>query len=58
MTRISRTADGSLVTIHEGEDKRTRLQFRSDDNAQLDDVLAEMGNRLDAAKGYRDWDGS
>ena len=46
------------VTIHEGDTKRIRLEFRSDDTAQLDEVLAEMGKRLDTAKGYKEWDGS
>ncbi len=58
VTRITRAVDGGQVTIHEGEEKRTRLQFHSDNPAQIDEILAEMGERLDAAKGYTTWDGS
>ena len=58
VTRITRTLEGAHVTIHEGDTKRIRLEFRSDDTAQLDEVLAEMGKRLDMAKGYKEWDGS
>ncbi|WP_147454015.1 hypothetical protein [Tessaracoccus antarcticus] len=58
VTRITRAIDTAHVTIHEGEGKRIRLEFRSDDTAQIDEVLEEMGTRLDAAKGYTPWDGS
>ena len=58
VTRITRAVDGRQVTIHEGEEKRTRLQFNSGDRAQIDQILTEMGERLDAAKGYTPWDGS
>ncbi len=58
VTRITRAVDGGQITIHEGEQKRTRLQFHSDNRAQIDEILAEMGERLDAAKGYEAWDGS
>lgn len=58
VTRITRSTEGGIVTIHEGADKRIRLEFHSDDRAQIDEVLTEMGDRLDVAKGYEDWDGS
>ncbi len=58
VTRITRAADGGQVNIHEGDDKRTRLQFHNVDRARIDEILDEMGIRLDAAKGYEIWDGS
>ena len=58
VTRITRTVEGGHVTIYEGDEKRTRLEFHSDDRDQIDEILAEMGARLDAAKGYEEWDGS
>ena len=58
VTRITRATDGGEVTIHEGDVKRTRLQFHSVDRARIDEILDEMGVRLDAAKGYKTWDGS
>ncbi len=58
VTRITRATDGGQVTIHEGDEKRTQLQFHSVDGARINEILDEMGVRLDAAKGYRTWDGS
>ncbi|MDO5736763.1 MAG: hypothetical protein Q4P15_09845 [Propionibacteriaceae bacterium] len=58
VTRITRAVDGRVVTVHEGDEKRTRLQFNSNDRTQIDEILEEMGTRLDAAKGYKPWDGS
>lgn len=57
VTRITRSTDGEVVTIHEGENKRIRLEFHSD-RSQVDGILTEMGTRLDNAKGYEVWDGS
>ena len=58
VTRITRIADSGHVTIHEGEEKRAQLQFHNLERARIDEILTEMGVRLDAAKGYRMWDGS
>ena len=58
VTRITRAVDGHHVTIHEGEQKRTRLEFNNDNRAQIDEILQEMGVRLDTAKGYKPWDGA
>ncbi len=58
VTRITRSTNSGQVTIHEGDEKRTRLEFHSVDRARIDEILDEMGVRLDAAKGYRTWDGS
>lgn len=58
VTRITRATDTGQVNIHEGDEKRTRLEFHSVDRARIDEILDEMGARLDAAKGYRTWDGS
>jgi len=58
VTRITRATNGGLVTIHEGDEKRTQLQFHSVDRARIDEILDEMSARLDVAKGYRTWDGS
>ncbi len=58
VTRITRATNSGQVTIHEGEDKRARLEFHNLEPARIDEILTEMGVRLDAAKGYRMWDGS
>ncbi len=58
VTRITRATSGGQVVIHEGDEKRTRLEFHSIDRARIDEILDEMGVRLDTAKGYRNWDGS
>ncbi|MGV8846619.1 hypothetical protein [Tessaracoccus sp.] len=57
VTRITRAVDGRRITIHEGEQKRTQVQFNNDNRAQVDEILEEMSARLDTAKGYREWDG-
>lgn len=58
VTRITRNPDGARVSIHEGDEKRTLLQFNSVEQPRIEAILTEMGARLDAAKGYRIWDGS
>ncbi len=58
VTRITRAKAGGQVVIHEGDEKRTRLEFNNLERARIDEILDEMGARLDSAKGYRVWDGS
>lgn len=58
VTRITRAKSGGQVSIHEGDEKRTVLQFHSIERARIAEILDEMSVRLDAANGYRTWDGS
>lgn len=52
VTRVTLAKDRSLVTIHEGDTVRHHLVFRSASTTQLDEILADIGQRLDEANGY------
>ena len=52
VTRVTQSADGAVVTIHEGADVRRVLVFSKPDDPALDKVLADISRRLDTAKGY------
>ena len=52
MTRVTQSGDGRVVTIHEGPDVKRALVFSSPDDPVVDEALADISRRLDAAKGY------
>lgn len=52
VTRVTQTDDGRQVTIHNGPDERHRLVFAPGSTGQVDELLGDMTRRLDAAKGY------
>lgn len=54
VTRITQSEDGRRFTIFEGEDVRRHLVFSPGATTQVDQLLADLAQRLDHAKGYRD----
>lgn len=52
VTRVTQTDDGHQVTIHNGANERHRLVFTPGSSGQVEELLADMTKRLDAAKGY------
>ncbi|MCC2594519.1 hypothetical protein LKO27_14020 [Tessaracoccus sp. OS52] len=52
VTRVTQSDAGRHITIHEGPETRHHLVFAPGNDAQVADLLEDMTERLDAAKGY------
>ncbi len=50
--RVSRSSDGSIVNIYDHEGTRRRLAFANPADPQIDDLLADVAQRLDDSRGY------
>ncbi|QNP55114.1 hypothetical protein [Tessaracoccus defluvii] len=53
VTRVTATKERERLTIHHHDDRRTNLVFPIAQNSQIDDVIADVRGRLDAAR-FRD----
>lgn len=53
VTRVTQSGDGRRVTIIEGDEVGAILMFAPGSVAEIDTILADMADRLDEAKGYR-----
>lgn len=51
VSKVTQSQEGSHVTIYHGSVRRTHLLFPGGDRAQIDQVLADVRARLQAAKG-------
>ena len=51
VSKVTQSDEGSHVTIYHGSVRRTHLLFPGGDRAQIDQVLADVRARLQAAKG-------
>lgn len=52
VTRVTQTEDGRHITIHDGAEQRHHLSFAPGNTGQIAELLKDMTQRLDAAKGY------
>ena len=50
VTRVTVTKERERLTIHHHDDRRTNLVFPIAQNSQIDDVIADVRGRLDAAR--------
>lgn len=55
VTRVTQSGDGRRVTIFSGDDVRHHLMFAPGSTVDMDRVLQDLSDRLDAAKGYRNF---
>ncbi|MHA6513715.1 hypothetical protein [Tessaracoccus sp. Z1128] len=51
VSKVTQSQEGSHVTVYHGPVRRTHLLFPGGDRAQIDEVLADIRSRLQAAKG-------
>ena len=51
VTKVTQSQEGSHVTIYHGAIRRTHLLFPGGDRQQIDDVLTDIRQRLQAANG-------